>query len=364
MTNIEYNNYPIFYQNIKNKKVLVVSDINTNPFVMRFKDELERNAGSVSYLMFNDKDLIPDNDKIDRIKEKANDIDYILGVGSGSINDLCKYVASINNIKSGIFATAPSMDGYLSKGSALMLNKKKVTETVNMPSDCLVDKEVIANAPKMLIASGFGDIIGKYTCLTDWRLSNIINNEEVNQEAFDMMEHALNDTVSNYKLISKYDSEGVSFLMNALLVAGTSMALAGNSRPASGSEHHQSHYLEMYFVSIDKPIPSHGLKVALGTLVSIELYNHLKETTFLKNHPKRKEIIKLIDALPKTQDLLKMYKEMGCYTRFRELNIPKDVFTSMIYNAYKVRNRYTILTLYHNESLYDSIIDKLVEKYY
>jgi glycerol dehydrogenase-like iron-containing ADH family enzyme len=65
--------------------------------------------------------------------------------------------------------------------------------------------------------------------------------------------------------------------MNALIVAGTSMAICGNSRPASGSEHHQSHFLEMDFVRRGEKIPMHGIKVAIGTLVSITLYNFIKD---------------------------------------------------------------------------------------
>lgn len=364
MTNIEFNNYPNFFNYIKDKKVLVVSDINTNTFLSKFKDELEENAKLVKYTYFDEDNLVPDIEHIKRIEENIDSIDYVLGVGSGSINDLCKYTAKRNNIESGIFGTAPSMDGYLSKGAGIMVDGFKITYSVNYPHDCLVDSTVITNAPKILIASGFGDIIGKYTCLTDWRLSHILNGEEINIEAYEMMEKALKETVNHYKDIARYDLNGVSILMNALLVAGTSMAIAGNSRPASGSEHHQSHYIEMYFVKIKKPIPSHGLKVALGTLVSIELYNHLKETSFFKNHPKRQELEELIDSLPKVDEVLKMLKDVKGYTKFRELGITKELFIETIYNAYTTRDRYTILTLYHDNNLYDEIIDTLVDKYY
>ncbi len=364
MTNIEFNDYPKFFEYIKNKKVLVVSDPNTNPFILNFKENLENNAKLVKYVLLNDKNLVPDMAAILEIEKEIDSIDYVLGVGSGSINDLCKYVAKRNNIESGIYGTAPSMDGYLSKGAGIMVDGFKITYPVNVPHDCLVDSKVISSAPKILIASGFGDILGKYTCLTDWKLSNILNGEEINYEAYNMMKNALDDTINHYIDISKYDYNGVSILMNALLVAGTSMAICGNSRPASGSEHHQSHYIEMYFVKIKKPIPSHGLKVALGTLVSIELYNHLKETDFYKNNPKREELKELIDNLPKVDDVLSMLKLVGGYTKFRELGISKELFIETVYNAYTTRDRYTILTLYHENNLYDEIIDTLVDKYY
>ena len=47
----------------------------------------------------------------------------------------------------------------------------------------------------------------------------------------------------------KRDEKAVGALMEALVAVGIAMAYVGNSRPASGSEHHFSHYFEMYFSS-------------------------------------------------------------------------------------------------------------------
>lgn len=68
------------------------------------------------------------------------------------------------------------------------------------------------------------------------------------KEAFILMEKARADVMGAFDGLIKYDEDAVAKLMNALIVAGTSMAICGNSRPASGSEHHQSHFLEMDFV--------------------------------------------------------------------------------------------------------------------
>ena len=41
----------------------------------------------------------------------------------------------------------------------------KVTETVHTPSDVLINADILITAPHIMTAAGFGDIMGKYTCL-------------------------------------------------------------------------------------------------------------------------------------------------------------------------------------------------------
>ena len=53
--------------------------------------------------------------------------DFILGVGSGVINDLCKVFAHASGRKSGIVGTAPSMDGFASNSASMEVNNVKLT---------------------------------------------------------------------------------------------------------------------------------------------------------------------------------------------------------------------------------------------
>ncbi len=53
--------------------------------------------------------------------------DFILGVGSGVVNDLCKVFAHAAGRKSGIVGTAPSMDGFASNSSSMEVNNVKLT---------------------------------------------------------------------------------------------------------------------------------------------------------------------------------------------------------------------------------------------
>ena len=179
--NIEYKNqagtYPIFLDSIKNKTVTVACDKNTKPFALDIISKIEGAGALAKICYFDEEELIPTEEACTELKCVANGTDYILAVGSGSLNDMCKYASTTLNIPCGVLITAASMDGYVSKGSAIMVDGVKVTYNVHVPTDILIDLEIIRNAPIIMTAAGFGDIIGKFTCLTDWKLANIVNGE-------------------------------------------------------------------------------------------------------------------------------------------------------------------------------------------
>ena len=363
--NIEYKDkdgFKNFFDKVEGKVVALIYDFNTQKYAFDFKTQLVKCNVKAVDIFFNDRDFIPTSENRDHAVEKSKGCDYVLAVGSGSLNDMTKSVATILNIPCGVLATAASMDGYCSKGAALMYGGEKRTDVVKSPEDILIDADIIKNAPRIMTAAGFGDIIGKYTCLTDWKLSNIINGEPINREAYEMMEKALSECVSVFEDLTVYDGDAVVKLMNALVTAGVSMAICGNSRPASGSEHHQSHFLEMDFVRRGEKIPMHGLKVAIGTLVSLEIYNYIKYTEI--EVPKKKQVYSLIDELPEISRVKYMLEKMGCPTRFSELGVRKETFSEMLEKAYLVRDRYTVLTLAHELGITEGLKPVLTEKYF
>ena len=140
------------------------------------------------------------------------------------------------------------------------------------------------------------------------------------------------------------------------------MALCGNSRPASGSEHHQSHYLEMDFVRRGEPIPMHGVKVGIGTLVSLWLYQYIRENRVpCKN---AEAVYALAATLPRWQDVRDLLQGMGCPTRFSEIGVREQTMRDMIRHAHTVRDRYTVLTLIYELGLCDAVTPGLIELFY
>ena len=62
--------------------------------------------------------LIPNEDAVATVNAAMEGIDLIVAVGSGVMQDLCKYVSHTNGVPYYVVATAPSMDGYASTGAA------------------------------------------------------------------------------------------------------------------------------------------------------------------------------------------------------------------------------------------------------
>ncbi|WP_315523558.1 iron-containing alcohol dehydrogenase [Pseudoramibacter alactolyticus] len=72
------------------------------------------------------------------------------------------------------------------------------------------------------------------------------------------------------------DTEAYEALMYGLLLSGLAMQMTGNSRPASGAEHHMSHLWEM--AVINAPIDFyHGEKVGVGLVLASKIYHRAAE---------------------------------------------------------------------------------------
>lgn len=362
---VEYRHeggFEYFFNKMAKKTVAVMYDVNTKPYALQIINEMQSRGTSILPVYYSDEELVPTEDKCEYAYQMAADADYVLAVGSGTLNDMAKSVSTRRDIPCGVLATAASMDGYCSKGAALMRDGFKVTDMVHTPEDVLIDLDIVRSAPGIMTAAGFGDIIGKYTCLMDWKLAHIVKGEDIHEQAFSLMEQARAECVNAFDGLVKNESGAIAKLMNALITAGTSMAICGNSRPASGSEHHQSHFLEMDFVRRGKKIPMHGLKVAIGTLVSIELYHYLKDQNI--EFDGSKEVFALIEEMPSAETLKAMLLKMGCPVRFSELGVRRETMEEMLEKAYTVRDRYTILTLIHELGLTKEIAPLILSKYY
>jgi len=211
--------------------------------------------------------LVPDERAIEELESALpEEADLIVGVGSGVINDLCKYVSFLRGIPYFIYATAPSMDGYASVGAALILGGMKVTKNAHVPTAIFADPRVLTNAPIDMIRAGFGDIIGKYSCLSDWRLAAVVLDEYICERVVSLTYDAVEETVKLADGIVKRNPSSVAALMESLVSVGILMAYVGNSRPASGSEHHYSHYFEIVGIIRGEEYLPHGIDVCCSAI--------------------------------------------------------------------------------------------------
>lgn len=222
--------------------------------------------------------LVPDECALRAIEERLTaGTDLIIGIGSGVINDLCKHVSFQAGLRYYIVATAPSMDGYASKGAALILDGMKVTTNANVPKAIIGDTDMLKNAPMDMIRAGYGDIIGKYSCLNDWKLASLVNGEYICADVLAATYEEVERTVALADGLVRRDENAIEALMQALVAVGILMAYVGNSRPASGSEHHFSHYFEIVGILRTEEYLPHGIDVCYSAIETAKIREKLLE---------------------------------------------------------------------------------------
>ncbi len=263
------------------KSILIVADENT--FNAAGKQVLSALSGKkTNQVVFGGKTvLIPNEKTVAAVEDALNDADLIIGIGSGVIQDTCKYVSFEKKIPYFIVATAPSMDGYASTGAAMIMGGMKVTYSTGLPSAIIADTEVLKNAPMEMIKAGYGDIIGKFSALGDWELSREVNGEYFCPYVYNLTYEMIEKTLSLADGLLKRDEKAVAVLMEALVTVGIAMSFAGTSRPASGSEHHLSHFFEITGIVNGENYFPHGIDVAYSTVVTAGICEKIRNSQFL-----------------------------------------------------------------------------------
>ena len=363
-----------------------------------------------------DDDLVPDEVTIGEfIINYYNDADVIVAVGSGVLNDLCKFMSYKLNTPYIIVATAPSMDGYASIGSALSIENLKTTVSGEVPKAIIGDVDVLKDAPLDMIRAGFGDMVGKYSAINDWKLGKMVNDEYYCDYVSGMVMHSLKKCMETAEGLENRENEAIRNLMEGLVLTGIAMSFTGNSRPASGSEHHLSHFVEMMYLFDKKQAPPHGVKVGFNTIVmnyirqrlsesnpdinevlkKASSFNkdkwtddvkrlfrqaapgviHLNENEGINSYDKRVERVKriidnweefasLLKEVPHHEEIREILKRIGAPISLKELNVDKETIINGLVYAKEVRKRYTVLQLAWDLGLLDDIATEMESSFF
>lgn len=199
----------------------------------------------------------------------------VVAVGSGTVHDIVRFACHAGRRRFLSVPTAPSVDGFASVGAPIVLGGFKNTVPAMAPEAIFADLDVLCRAPQEMIAAGFGDMLGKYTSLADWRLGKLLTEEHHCGLAEEMTRKALESCIGHLDEIAAARPEGIRALTEALILSGISMLLVGNSRPASGAEHHLSHFWEMRYLQEERRALLHGAKVGAATVIVSGLYAEL-----------------------------------------------------------------------------------------
>lgn len=204
------------------------------------------------------------------------DVEVIVAVGSGTIHDIARFCAHERGIRFVSCPTGASVDGFCSTVAAMTWYGFKKTLPAVAPEIVLADTEIIKSAPMELVRSGVGDIMAKYTALADWKMAHILTNELLCEKIYSIMQDAADTVMQSVPGIVRGEESAYADVTYALIMSGIAMQMMGNSRPASGAEHHISHMIEMEPEAFPVKFPAmHGEKTGVGSLIAVREYKRL-----------------------------------------------------------------------------------------
>ncbi|MBE6597537.1 MAG: sn-glycerol-1-phosphate dehydrogenase [Ruminococcaceae bacterium] len=333
------------------------------------------------------KDLHADNHGVAlAMAEIPEETGYLIAVGSGTVHDITRYCAYTKGIDFVSCPTAASVDGFCSSVAAMTWDGAKKTLTAVAPKIVVADLDVIAKAPIRLALSGMGDMIGKYVALTEWRIGKILKGEYFCDRIYDMTLSATDDVIKSADGVKRGDPDAFAKLTYGLLMSGLAMQMLGNSRCASGAEHHLSHFIEMKPEGFaERSDALHGEKVGVCTLIVYREYLRLAamRSPELRDYPligeeeiypmfgealsaqikdenskdaaggiKAEEleaawgdIAALFEELPTLESLEAIYRELGIKSTLEDIEVDEKKIPMMLDFAPFVRNRLTLLRL-------------------
>ena len=278
--------------------------------------------------------------------------DMLLAVGSGTLNDVTKYVSARTGVPYVIAATAPSMDGYASTVAPTILDGFKTTLPAVYPAAIVADVDILKDAPMPMLTAGFGDIIGKFTSLADWRLSHQLNGEYYCPEVAGVIEAAVETCAANAQALAQREPQAIQAVTEALILSGLAMGMVGVSRPASGAEHQMAHYWEMDALRRGEEHPLHGNAVGVGTVLAARLYEMAADE------------LPQGFAAPDKGQILACLQAAGSCADPKELGIRRELCLESLLHAMELRDRFTVQKLLEQKGKLSLCAQELVARYY
>ena len=323
----------------------------------------------------------------DRLRERTRHCDGLIAVGSGTLNDLCKYVGHGDGRPCAVFGTAPSMNGYVTSTVSITRGDYKLSLPAQPPSGVFFDLEILAASPPRLIRAGLGDALCRGTAQVDWLFSHLLLNTPYYESPYDLQ---LVDEPRLFAAAPRLlagDLDAIDALVDILNLGGLGVIVSGTSHSGSMGEHGISHFIDMFA----RPHPGslHGEQVGIATLTMARLQAQLlAEATppVLEPRPIDPAVLEArygdktplcLEAMAKkaldgarldalNARLARFWDEWrralarlavppvrleatlaaaGAATRPAELGIDPDVYRTAVGHAHEIRDRFTFLDL-------------------
>jgi glycerol-1-phosphate dehydrogenase [NAD(P)+] len=307
------------------------------------------------------------------------------------------------------------MDGYTAFGSSITYNGSKQTFDCPAPQAVVADLDVVRTAPPELGAAGYADLLAKVTAGADWIVADALGIEPIDATAWELVQVPLREALADPAGVRRGDVAAIGKLTEGLMMGGFAMQWTKTSRPASGAEHQFSHLWDMQHHTHEGRTPSHGFKVAVGTLAVAEMYQclmgmpldrvdvdrvvetwrspeavegrirellgegELAEKARLEMAAKaitpgvlRERLTKLKIVwpalrerlrahLPAAEELRGMLAAVGAPTACEQIGISRERLRVSYRQAYLIRRRFTVLDLAAQAGVFEACLDRVFD---
>lgn len=211
-------------------------------------------------------------ERAQEVADAGQEADCYAAVGAGTITDLAKFAGTEQNKPVLSFPTAASMNGYTSGIVALKIRGLKRTQPCRPVTGVFADPGVVATAPPRMLAAGVADFLSKCSSAADWRAAHCLRNDYYCHRPREFNEGIQDRLFASAEAIGRRAPEAVALVLEALILSGFGMVIAGSSAPASGGEHLISHYLDMKHALYGTANDLHGIQVGIGTVYALGLW--------------------------------------------------------------------------------------------
>lgn len=339
--------------------------------------------------------------------------DLIIGVGTGSITDMTRYSSYKLSLPCFTVATGAPMDGFAASIGIMNVNDLKATMPAHCTEVIIGDTDILKTAPYRMTVAGFGDLIGKITCLNDWELARIINGEHYCANIVTLVRECVENVMRQAEKLRDRDGDTLGSVMRGLVLSGSAISLYGDSRPASGAEHHMSHYWETILEQRGERPAMHGEQVAVGTVLVLMLIEELLKRDIDFNAAREsarrydkaewernirahygaaaqavlqmeqqadkngiagrlkridsmeahwQQICDQLKTLPSASSLREILRTVGCPSTPAEINIDNDLLLDTFRYCKELRPRYTVFQTVYDLGLTDELAECVIAR--
>jgi len=207
----------------------------------------------------------------------------IIGIGGGTITDICKYAAFLSqneNPQLGVVPliicqTATSGSAFGANQAVIFKDGIKRTMNARYPGVIVADLDVIGSAPRNLNIAGFGDMSGILISSVDWYVSHLLGMSEGYSElVVNIMQDSGRALLKVDHQVGDMAPEGIEVLAKILVIMGIVSSMGFGSAPISGFDHMISHALDFEGLVTGRKLSLHGAQVGLGATYAAVAYNY------------------------------------------------------------------------------------------